>query len=325
MRYVADSAVGSSQSGDPSRYAIGVFTPGSRKVRLVEVDRIFEVEQQVLHVKNDVGESAQTPDGRRRKREHLVKAFGSASRVRRFNSAMKSRVKEEDMTTVALDKVVATRDKRVARDDFERSFRSTLPDHDTSATRVEDVYPVRSLLSREELGALNPKDAAAMGPNASEFVRGIFARAKSASDKKTRKERLRCALYLHYLVGFFRLPFKKSQEHIDELKAPLAISENMLKLFTDKASNARPTTGKWSGSRQQQRALLCRICVVTLIASGFEVPLDQVVLLAKQLKVTKSQTLTYFREVGAKRDGKRLRLEVPLSLPKPKRGGKRNK
>eukprot|EP00465_Bigelowiella_longifila_P005684 CAMPEP_0185261420 /NCGR_PEP_ID=MMETSP1359-20130426/9815_1 /TAXON_ID=552665 /ORGANISM="Bigelowiella longifila, Strain CCMP242" /LENGTH=228 /DNA_ID=CAMNT_0027848033 /DNA_START=66 /DNA_END=752 /DNA_ORIENTATION=+ len=188
-----------------------------------------------------------------------------------------------------------------------------LPPHDVKASDPDDAFPTSGLLSNENLAALNPKSAASL-KNPCSLVRLALARA-GALPKKQKKMRTRMGMYLHYLLSFYGASRRRSNKEQTIDGAPPSIAEQLVALFTEKGK-------KQSVTMSNRTKLLCRICIVSLKANGFAIPMEEVASLADMLKITLPKLKAYYREVGAKMGrGKEgtVSLKAPLTLPKVKR------
>mmetsp|Transcript_3566 Transcript_3566/g.5629 ORF Transcript_3566/g.5629 Transcript_3566/m.5629 type:complete len:337 (+) Transcript_3566:218-1228(+) len=263
----------SSKSKNLNKYAIAVLDPETGELRMSEVDHMYEMEQRVTTVKND---SSLTPKTFDAGRGELINVFGSAKRIRAYSSAVKGRINiQKDNSLMGLDQALA--DDPVERNLSEQMASATdanaaangeapaaahLPPHDIKAVDPDDAYPTNGLLSNENLSALNPKAANALKYPCS-LVRLALARANTLQ-KKQKKMRIRMAMYLHYLLSFYVTSHRRSNkgQRIDD--APPSITEQLTSLFTEKGK-------KQSVTMANRTKLLCRICVVSLKASGFAV------------------------------------------------------
>mmetsp|Transcript_34097 Transcript_34097/g.66411 ORF Transcript_34097/g.66411 Transcript_34097/m.66411 type:complete len:390 (+) Transcript_34097:2-1171(+) len=328
VTYTGKNFGDANKSKNLSKWAMAVFDPVSKEVRMVPIDHIYEMTQSVGNVKDDVKESLQTPEAQQLQRQALVDSFASSKRKRKFNSALKARIKlDSEVGVDALDNAISNlEDKLTAEEDLPDAhevIRDLLPKHDETTSVVDAIYPVDGLLGKEELSALNPTIIKKGLKRPWLVVQELITKAEAIKDKKPRKLRLRLCLYLHYLLLFQGLPGKGKTRFMDRIEAPPAIASQLLDLFTNEVKFHQRVNR--DESRQQQEKLRCRICVVALKASGYELAPGQVQDLAKALKVTIGKMTKYFREVGAKSSrgdgGFKVTLKAPLDLPKMKTGG----
>ncbi|GAB5372032.1 hypothetical protein AAMO2058_001631000 [Amorphochlora amoebiformis] len=318
VMYSGKNFLNQAASKNLSRYAIAMYSPGKKEVRMLGIEHVYEMDQRVLNVRNELKFNNQTPEALRQRKTMLIDGHASAKRKRTFNSSVKSRIKlEDDHSTHALQTAMlhAKSDDAVSKNDSKSGLDGSLPPHNLQTLELDQVYPVEGLLHHNHLAALHPKQATQLKRYPAVVM--MIDVAKAVPNKKQRKLRLRFCMYLHYLIHFAGLGNKRIHKKIKDLQAPGEIQEHLLALFSTKDEYGGEI--RRSQTNAQRSALLCRICVVSLIANAFQISAEHIQPIANYLKLTRSYLIQLYRQVGSKAGKQHVSLSAPLKLPKHKR------
>lgn len=223
-----------------------------------------------------------------------------------------------------------------------------LPPHDDRTADVAEIYKAADLIPSDAYYALPTDDFAEDSAESWEAIQARFGmhdfcldRIRNAVGDKDAGHRLRCLLYLHYLLKFRELKEGGLNSEAGLAKglpgASAPLVAHLLGLFTEPITVA-------SGQTKRKVSALCKdrivthICVlVLLLEAGFKANLT---ILSTVLHIPVTRMTDHFRAVGcavekpAKGEPatytpagqtrslqiKYACLKAPLTFPKPKRG-----
>eukprot|EP00467_Chlorarachnion_reptans_P025731 CAMPEP_0114496112 /NCGR_PEP_ID=MMETSP0109-20121206/5593_1 /TAXON_ID=29199 /ORGANISM="Chlorarachnion reptans, Strain CCCM449" /LENGTH=288 /DNA_ID=CAMNT_0001673357 /DNA_START=226 /DNA_END=1092 /DNA_ORIENTATION=- len=282
------------------------------------IDHIYEMEQLVEDVTDEVQETPQTKEALRVKSKMMVDVFGSARRRRSMNSAIRARVKLEDSDShIAINKAISSTEKVPVSASRISQLRPELPRFDSETLEVNKIYPIEGLLGKEQMQVLDPKMAPSL-KRVGGFVSSILEAAKKLKDKKLRKSRTRMAMYLHYMLKFYSAKGGRSKmKALGRAEIPQKMQDHLIQEFSNKKTDGDEIILDMTALHKT--SLVCRLCIVSLIASGFAINSASVDVLAKTLKMTAPKLKKYFREVGARVAKSVVRLKAPLTFPEHKK------
>lgn len=223
-----------------------------------------------------------------------------------------------------------------------------LPPFSATASRVEDIYQVKDIIPNDAFYAMPVDEFAEDSSESWEVLQKRFGvtdfvleRIRNASSVSDGGHRLRCLLYLHYLMRFRELKEGSLNSEASLQKAlpgaSAALLSHLLDTFTEAVTVA-------SGQARRKLSALCKdrlishICILALILEpGFRVNLT---ILSTVLHLPVTRMTDHFKAVGCTIDkpGKDepqnyvapgqsrslqvrwAQLKAPLTFPKPKRG-----
>lgn len=223
-----------------------------------------------------------------------------------------------------------------------------LPPFDDKTTRVEMIYQIKDVIANDAYYAVPVED---FGPDSSEdwevlqkrygMSDYVLDRIRNAADMEDAGHRLRCLLYLHYLLKMRELKEGALNSEAALQKAmpganPVLVNQ-LLELFTEPITIANGQVRRKMSSLCKDR-LTTYICIlVLLLEPGYRANLTVVSTL---LHIAITRMTDHFKAVGCviEKPGKdepqnytapgqtrslQIRyacLKAPLTFPKPKRG-----
>lgn len=302
---------------------------------------------------------ALTSEQRADRKRELVESFGSRKKKRKMRSDAANRVDItahnsvgavaealQTSTRGAADAALAAAAEAEATGaagdaGLERIRQVMLPPRDPAAGEPSGSYPVHGLVPRDEWDdtdykpfvrmAKKPSLIAREGADLPGFVRnrlqwlgGPGSRDPETGDARDTRPAARCLAHLTYLVRFYAVHLKAARgkagaavplaEDLSAVGCPEHVSDRLVAWFAE-----RQVGGRYKLSPLLQNKLRCYICVLALHASDFAIDYAAVTEMARDLGITVSSCISFFREVGAKAHGKGkervVRLAAPLVLP----------
>lgn len=269
----------------------------------------------------------------------LVEEFGSKKRQRMVRSNAANRINLEEsiankmfrQTTDTIDAGGGGEaDKAMLAKSFEFQ-RDWIPPHNASERDPAKVYNIEEILGADAWAALKEptkvllklakKPSAVAAATLPEVVK-VSLTTVAKLDKATQKIRGRSVCYLSNLLTFLQLGNRKKRDISEDEEVADDVQTQLLSAFTCRQTINGKKVQNCFNERMQQK-LMCYLAVVCLSCHGQA--LDETVLnaLAKDLKMTVSNLLKFFKEVGcASATTKRTNLSAPLVLQSLKRGAK---
>jgi len=284
------------------------------------------------------------------KRKMLADQFGSRKRQRIINSNISNMVnlQGDDTSLSVLDHAIEGHQQEEAKVKEEQGDTSSaeapvvarLPPHDKTATTPSTIYDLAKMVDKETWAALDAKLFISLAKKPSEVdkhkeaghrfsgvVLAGLPTLKSLKDKADKKRVARYWACLQHMMNFHLMSRNKKAETLAQnTSIPEGFKEWLLAAFTVREVKKGAVKDD-SYSTPCQASLLCHMCVVLLAASGYHLGKKQLDVFARDLKMTTTNLLSYFREVGCtKASTERVELTAPLQLPsleKRKARGKR--
>eukprot|EP00742_Colponemidia_sp_Colp-10_P005778 GILJ01006176.1.p1 GENE.GILJ01006176.1~~GILJ01006176.1.p1 ORF type:complete len:456 (-),score=71.29 GILJ01006176.1:34-1353(-) len=345
-----------------TKYLLGFKRKGSKRMRLVDVDHTYRLQQHIKGV-GEVTIGAQSALNPAEQRRALIETFGSKKKQQQVRSALANQVDEDRIASASnVRKILSERVAQLEAKDQEMQTndapdvaarRDLLPPFNTETSNVEEIYDLHQLITPAEWATIDYKDLAKAVKKPSTLVKhkdqyhtAVYerlVRLSHESDKGDYKTLVRSLIYLEVLILFSELP-KTIRQKPGELAQHLGVSETIVeRLLRDFAQSEMKETGQLQYSRPQTLVdkLITYILVLLLIAENFEFSIENI---CKDLKLSHNKLILYLKETGCKVESSRKRkhsdsdqpeaaavsdrtfrakLTAPLSFPKPSKGPQR--
>ncbi|KAI9826649.1 MAG: DNA-directed RNA polymerase I subunit rpa49 [Thelocarpon impressellum] len=332
------------------QHYVGLYDPQTGRLEVVEARKTV--------VRGTLRERAVEPDEKqtqtiRSLRNDLGHAFGTKKAQKAIASLTENaitpskalgeaaadhiRSMADPETAALLESMAASTDQMASREELQAvtDEAKPRPKANLEARKPEDVYPVKTLVSNEELRAVPVKEwqdaATANTPikMKSRFVSRRLHRLASSGDVKT----LRLLRYLLLLLDFLTAlkPVKggKKVPAPDVLRQALGVPDSLIEAVRRRYSEGG-SLNKW-----QLTNLYTHTAAIALTVDGYEVDMYD---LKEDLKLENKDMIKYFKELGCrvgpltdaeKRKAgvatkaeaaahKVARLKLPLEFPKPR-------
>ena len=149
-------------------------------------------------------------------------------------------------------------------------------------------------------------------------------------DSPNAKHEVRCAILLNHMIHFLDRSNKRTlrgttEEIAKVLKLPIEITARFLDLFTTKPIADDQGQDFFACSKQTRDKCRVYAAIIYLMAHGLDMKADNILPLAKDIKLEPSEAATIFRAAGCTvvskgSDVVTAELTVPLTFPAPRRG-----
>jgi hypothetical protein len=223
---------------------------------------------------------------------------------------------------------------------YEEARRKFLPPFDKDANEPHKVYSERDIAGDAAWGQVTRVTDACLAKEGSfvanltsrgrwfESVQGILS--KIPPDGANAKNQIKCAILMNHMMHFAnrtgrnRLLRGNAMEISEMMKFPIEIGARFLDLFTTPTTGERGEQG-FACSKQTSDKCLVHIFLLNLMAHGHEMKAENLVQVARDVKIEVSDAVNLMRAAGctvksAGRDIWKAQLFVPLTFPPPKRG-----
>lgn len=223
---------------------------------------------------------------------------------------------------------------------YEEARRNFLPPYDRDAEEPHKVYSQRDIAGDAAWGQVSRVTDACLAKDGN-FVTNLVSRGhwyesvqgvlrKIPPDGVNAKDQIKCAILMNHMIAFANRIDKnrflrgKAFEVAEHMKFPVEVGTRFLNLFTTPSTNERGEEG-FACSRQSKNKCLVYIFLLNLMAHGNEMKADNLVQIARDVKIEISEAVTMMRATGctvksAGKDVWKTQLTVPLTFPPPKRG-----
>lgn len=265
------------------------------------------------------------------KRKLLADNFGSRKRQRIINSNISNMVNlQGDNTSLSvLDYAIQDHQQETESAGAAKGATPTvLPPHDAATKTVAEVYPLEQMVDNGSYANLDAKLFITIAKKPSELTKLQEAGARFANvvlagvpglkalkDKADRQRVARVWAALQHMMSFHMMSRNRKAETLSKnTSIPEDFKEWLLSSFTTPEARDGAIKDDAHPSACSNK-LLCYMCITLVTASGFHLSKKQLDTFARDLKMTKSSLLQYFREVGCKASLERVELKAPLQLP----------
>lgn len=223
---------------------------------------------------------------------------------------------------------------------YEEARRKFLPPYDRDAKEPHKVYSQRDIAGDATWGQVSRVTDACLAKDG-DLVANITSRGhwyesvqavlrKISPDGVNAKDQIKCAILMNHMIHFANRIDKnrflrgKAFEVAEYMKFPVEVGTRFLSLFSTPSTNERGEEG-FACSKQTKNKCLVHIFLLNLMAHGNEMKADNLVQVARDVKIEISEAVNMLRAAGCTvkssgRDVWKAQLSVPLTFPPPKRG-----
>eukprot|EP00301_Raphidiophrys_heterophryoidea_P026095 c8921_g1_i1.p1 GENE.c8921_g1_i1~~c8921_g1_i1.p1 ORF type:complete len:425 (+),score=105.61 c8921_g1_i1:37-1275(+) len=160
MEWQATNFGSQSSKHNLCNYAIGVFDPETKQVKLYPVDSVYDMDQAVIgkRKKMEDGTTKKVNKSYMEQRNQLIEQFGASKAKRRVAAAQANIISSEAISQVS---DVRSTIKQTAADNTDLLHQNedrNLPPHNREATTPEEAYVLEDLITTELWNELDPKE-----------------------------------------------------------------------------------------------------------------------------------------------------------------------
>ena len=340
-----------SYKSNVNQYAIGVFDSTKNKVKIVQCNHIYRMDQHVRALDNiDVSKDESSIDTFATKQRVLADTFGSKKTQKRLASRAANEVTVQESTSQVLTHAVSTiapNEMEAEADLLENIHQTVLPPYNESAESVRNIYPPSGILPDAVGDHFGPllktwrnvvkkgvekvkKDFKSESPlTKSTFIQSRLEALAALDKADQREDILRLCIYLDLLLRF-RNGGKNKKKIVNEWVArddaedggassgfdvPDRIKEHILHEFTTLTVSADGLPRMIHDGKCEQK-VLCYISVLSVILCNFTLDANQIDFMSQDLKMMTSDMLKYYSEAGCSVSKSKIQLTAPLKLPK---------
>lgn len=307
-----------------SHYCLGVLDKETRMLKIVPIasEKIFRLVPRVRSLDKSENEPSslskeEVPKDMAIRRRVLTESFGTNKSMARDKKSEILKQKEDPQFQEVMDQKIQAVpiNKEALKSATAPSAGRNIPPHDTSATTVEEAYPLDKIILNHDwkhlydIYELVDDGKEVSSESYPTFVCNRIQKYKEIEDQ-AEKEKIACILsYITHLIKF------KDQNSMDGHKLakyhkfPSFIRQKLVLMFCDAESNRL--------SVEKNALLISYVLVLTLFCDGFRSDFSDI---AKDLRLNSSELRSHYGNLGCKivRENKSslATLSVPLEFPK---------
>jgi hypothetical protein len=342
VQYVAQNyGAQHSYKANQNQYAIGVFDAAKQKVKIVSVNHVYKLDQNVRALDAmDVDEPTSTStDTFQTKQRVLADTFGSKKTQKRLASRAANEVTVQESTSQVLTHAVGSiqpNNMEAEESLLETIHERVLPKYDEQAQSVREIYTTEALMPQPVADALGAqykawrsvlkkgksgvaKNLTSQEPlSKSAFVANrMNALAALEGSAERDPEQVKLLIYFDLLLRF-RNGGKNKKKLVSEWteeQAPERVKDQAMADFTVSAPTADGVPRSVFDGHCEQK-LLCHLAVMSVRLSNFHMEASQIEAMATDLKMMTTDMLKYYLEAGCTASKMSIKLTAPLKLPK---------
>lgn len=292
---------------DTCRYLLGFIDPEKKRVNLLEINQIFEVNRYLENDEKDdlVGLNANVQGLEHR--EMIVQEIGTKKGKKIFQQMKNKVIKEDaifsandikDLMAQKADEIQSEIDKTDVshfQKELERK-KEILPEFNVSAKSAGKIYNLDSLMPPQEANKIKPSFAD-NDKFLVEYCKQLKSNVNWSSLTEEQNNHKKILLsYLNYLILFFKL--RKIDIPVQEVAASQRVPPEVAKGIVDRFYEPlKKESGgvSFTRSKKQDTKLACYILVAALIVNSFKADLEG---LTQTLKIDSDRMSMIAKECG---------------------------